>query len=34
MTDGNTYSVAKYLDEREDWAARQETTAESKQTEA
>ena len=34
MTDGNTYAINKYLDEREEWDALQEVTAELKQTEA
>ena len=34
MTDGNTYAINKYLDEREDWDALQEVTAELEQAEA
>jgi len=34
MTDGNTYAIDKYLDEREDWDALQEVTAELEQAEA
>ena len=34
MTDGNTYVINKYLNEREDWDALQEVTAELEQAEA
>ncbi len=34
MTDGNTYAINKYLDEREDYDALQEVTAELEQAEA
>ena len=34
MTDGNTYAINKHLDEREDWDALQEVTAELEQAEA
>ena len=34
MTDGNTYEISKHLDEREDWDALQEVTAELEQAEA
>ena len=34
MTDGNTQAIAQYLDEREDWDALQEVTAELEQAEA
>ena len=34
MTDGNTYAINKYLDEREDDDALQEVTAELEQAEA
>lgn len=34
MTDGNTYAINKYLDEREDFDALQEVTAELEQAEA
>ena len=34
MIDGNTYAINKYLDEREDWCALQEVTAELEQAEA
>ena len=34
MTDGNTYAIAQHLDEREDWDALQEVTAELEQAEA
>ena len=34
MTDGNTHAIARYLDEREDWDALQEVTAELEQAEA
>ena len=33
MTDGNTYALDKHLDEREDWDALQEVTAELEQAE-
>ncbi len=34
MTDGNTYAINKHLDEREDYDALQEVTAELDQAEA
>ena len=34
MTDENTYAINKHLDEREDWDALQEVTAELEQAEA
>jgi hypothetical protein len=34
MTDGNTYAINKHLDEREDYDALQEVTAELEQAEA
>ena len=34
MTDGNTHAIAQHLDEREDWDALQEVTAELEQAEA
>jgi hypothetical protein len=34
MTDGNTHAISKYLDEREDYDALQEVTAELEQAEA
>ena len=34
MTNGNTYAINNYLDEREDWDALQEVTAELEQAEA
>ena len=34
MADGNTYAINQYLDEREDWDALQEVTAELEQAEA
>ena len=34
MTDGNTYAISKHLDEREDYDALQEVTAELEQLEA
>ena len=34
MTDGNTYAINKYLDEREAWDELQEVTAELEQAEA
>ena len=34
MTEGNTYAIAQHLDEREDWDALQEVTAELEQAEA
>ena len=34
MTDGNTYVINKYLNEREDWDALQEVTVELEQAEA
>ena len=34
MTDGNTFAINKYLDEREDYDALQEVTAELEQAEA
>ena len=34
MTDGNTYAINKYLDEREDYDALEEVTAELEQAEA
>ena len=34
MTDGNTDAINRYLDEREDWDALQEVTAELEQAEA
>ena len=34
MTDGNTHAIAQHLDEREDWDALQEVTAELGQAEA
>ena len=34
MTDGNTYAINKHLNEREDWDALQEVTAELEQAEA
>ena len=34
MTDGNTYAINKYLDEREDFDALQEATTELEQAEA
>ena len=34
MTDGNTHAINQYLDEREDWDALQEVTAELEQAEA
>jgi len=34
MTDGNTYAINKYLDEREDYDALQEATTELEQAEA
>ncbi len=34
MTDGNTYEISKHLDEREDYDALQEVTAELEQLEA
>ena len=34
MTDGNTYAISQHLDEREDWDALQEVTAELEQAEA
>ena len=34
MTDGNTYAITQYLDEREDWDALQEVTAELEQAES
>ncbi len=34
MTDGNTYAINKHLDEREDFDALQEVTAELEQAEA
>ena len=34
MTDGNTYAIDKYLDEREDWDTLQEVTEELEQAEA
>ena len=34
MTDGNTYAINRYLDEREDFDALQEVTAELEQAEA
>ncbi len=34
MTDGNTYEINKHLDEREDYDALQEVTAELEQAEA
>ena len=33
-TDGNTHAIAQHLDEREDWDALQEATAELEQAEA
>ena len=33
MTDGNTHAINQHLDEREDWDALQEVTAELEQTE-
>ena len=34
MTDGNTHAIDQHLDEREDWDALQEVTAELEQAEA
>ena len=34
MTDGNTHAINQHLDEREDWDALQEVTAELEQAEA
>ena len=34
MTDGNTHAINKHLNEREDWDALQEVTAELEQAEA
>ena len=34
MTDGNTHAIARYVDEREDWDALQEVTAELEQAES
>lgn len=34
MIDGNTHAIAQHLDEREDWDALQEVTAELEQAEA
>ena len=34
MTDGNTHAIAQHLDEREDWDALQEVTAELEQAES
>ena len=34
MTDGNTQAIAQYLDERDEWDALQEVTAELEQAEA
>ena len=34
MTDGNTYAINKHLDERDEWDALQEVTADLEQAEA